>query len=119
MTRITFVIGNGDSRQPIDLELCKQHGLTIGCNAIVRDFHPHIVSAADERMLTEITSTAYTGQLYTRSNWNNKHGALPYPALPYDGKIVQTILGIGIRGHMQSTLLVQHLLVNVISLVLI
>ncbi len=86
MTHITFVIGNGDSRQPIDLESCKQHGLTIGCNAIVRDFHPHIVSAADERMLTEIITTAYTGQLYTRSKWNNKHGALPYPALPYEGE---------------------------------
>ena len=50
MNDITFVVGNGVSRQPIDLEQCKQLGLTIGCNAIVRDFEPHIISAADPRM---------------------------------------------------------------------
>jgi len=82
---VTFVIGNGESRQPIDLELCKQHGLTIGCNAIIRTFFPHIVSAADERMLKEITESNYNGKLYTRSNWNKKYNALAYPDLPYQG----------------------------------
>ncbi len=83
--KVTFVIGNGESRQPIDLESCKQQGLTVGCNAIIRTFFPHIVSAADERMLKEITASNYNGKLYTRSNWNSKYNALPYPQLPYQG----------------------------------
>ena len=56
MSNITFVIGNGVSRQPIDLEQCKQLGLTIGCNAIIRDFEPHIISAADPRMVKHTKS---------------------------------------------------------------
>ena len=65
MNNNAFVIGNGVSRQPIDLEQCKQLGLTIGCNAIVRDFEPHIISAADPRMVTHV-QTLFQGKIYTR-----------------------------------------------------
>ncbi len=83
--RITFVIGNGESRQPIDLDSCKNQGVTVGCNAIVRDFYPDIVSAADQRMVAEVLSSDYPGQLYTRPNWNIKFMVSAYPELPYNG----------------------------------
>lgn len=83
MTHIAFAIGNGESRQSIDLESLQ--GLTVGCNAIIRDFHPDIVSSADQRMVAEIRSSDYTGQIYTRPNWNVKYMVSAYPDLPYQG----------------------------------
>ena len=84
MSNITFVIGNGVSRQPIDLEQCKQLGLTIGCNAIIRDFEPHIISAADPRMVKH-TKSMFHGKIYTRPDWNKRYEVLEYPPLPYKG----------------------------------
>ena len=63
MTNIAFAIGNGESRQPIDLESLQ--GLTVGCNALVRDYSPDILSAADQQMVTEILASEYGGILYT------------------------------------------------------
>ena len=84
MYRSTFVIGNGVSRQPIDLEKCKQLGTTIGCNAIVRDFAPHIISAADSSMV-EHTKSMFNGKIYTRPEWNTRYEVAEYPPLPYEG----------------------------------
>ena len=84
MYRTTFVIGNGVSRQPIDLEKCKQLGTTIGCNAIVRDFAPHIISAADSSMV-EHTKSMFNGKIYTRPEWNTQYEVAEYPPLPYEG----------------------------------
>jgi len=84
MSNITFVIGNGVSRQPIDLEKCKQLGLTIGCNAIIRDFSPHIISAADPRMVKHAKSM-FQGKIYSRPDWNKQYEVLEYPPLPYKG----------------------------------
>ena len=83
--RTSFVIGNGESRKGIDLESCKKLGLTVGCNAIVRDFQPHIISAADQRMIEQIQKTDYIGKLYTRPDWNQKYMIESYPELPYQG----------------------------------
>ena len=83
--RTSFVIGNGESRATVDLEACKKIGLTVGCNAIVRDFHPHVISAADQRMVEHVKSHEYLGKIYTRKDWNFKLLAEPYPALPYQG----------------------------------
>ena len=83
--RTSFVIGNGESRQGIDLNACKKFGLTVGCNAIVRDFQPHLLSAADQRMLDQIRASEYQGKVYTRPDWNQKYTAEKYPALPYVG----------------------------------
>jgi len=83
--RTSFVIGNGESRQSVDLDACKKLGLTVGCNAIVRDFHPHVVSAADQRMVEQIKLTDFQGKIYTRSNWNTKLLVNEYLDLPYQG----------------------------------
>ena len=83
MTNIAFAIGNGESRQPIDLESLQ--GLTVGCNALVRDYSPDILSAADQQMVTEILASEYGGILYTRPDWNTKFKIQSYPKLPYHG----------------------------------
>lgn len=83
--RPSFVIGNGESRSSVDLEACKKRGLTVGCNAIVRDFNPHIVSAADQRMVEHVKSHDYQGKIYTRPDWNIKLLVDEYPDLPYKG----------------------------------
>lgn len=83
--RPSFVIGNGESRQNINLDACKKFGLTVGCNAVVRDFEPHLLSAADQRMLDQIKETRFQGKVYTRPDWNQKYKAEAYPDLPYQG----------------------------------
>ena len=52
-----FVIGNGPSRRGLDLDTLLGE-LTIGCNAIVRDWSPNIVVALDEEMIGEIANNA-------------------------------------------------------------
>ena len=79
-----FVIGNGVSRKPINLNHCKKLGLTVGCNAIIRDFAPHIISAADPRMVTH-AQTLFRVKIYTMPDWNKQHKVLEYPPLPYQG----------------------------------
>ena len=83
--RVSFVIGNGESRGEIELETCKKLGLTVGCNAIVRDFHPHIVSAADQRMVEHVQQSNFTGKIFTRPDWNVKYFVDSFPDLPYQG----------------------------------
>ena len=83
--RSSFVLGNGESRSSVDLAACKKHGLTVGCNAIVRDFDPHIVSAADQNMVEQIKQSGYQGRIYTRPDWNSKLFVEAYPGLPYKG----------------------------------
>ena len=69
-----FVIGNGKSRSNISLEPLKNIGFNIGCNAIVRDWHPDNISCADRRMAEEVSSLGYKGNVYTRDT---------YPKLPF------------------------------------
>jgi hypothetical protein len=47
MSEIAFVIGNGVSRQTIDLEKLKKYGTIYGCNAIYRNFNPDYLVAVD------------------------------------------------------------------------
>ena len=60
-----FVIGNGNSRKNVNLDILKQHGITIGCNAIFRDFTPHHLFANDCEVLHEIISSKYTENNFT------------------------------------------------------
>jgi len=43
-----------------------QHGTVWGCNALYRDFTPHILVAVDRKMQEEILSHNYTGRCYFR-----------------------------------------------------
>ena len=62
-------LGNGQSRQGLDLNKMKDHATVIGCNAIYRDFTPDILVALDSRISHEI---------YRKANHNNMKIHLGY-----------------------------------------
>ena len=54
-----FIIGNGPSRQKLDIEALKGLGTVYGCNAIYRDLAPHFLCAVDKKMIYEIIKSKY------------------------------------------------------------
>jgi hypothetical protein len=62
MTDTVFIVGNGNSRKNFDLNLLKEKGTIIGCNAIYRDFSPDILTLVNYRMIKEV-------QTYARENF--------------------------------------------------
>jgi len=79
-----FVIGNGESRIDIDLQPLKKIGLTVGCNALYRDFNCDILSCCDQRMVHE-AKQVYKNPIYTRPEWSQSLNCTAYPELPYKG----------------------------------
>ncbi len=77
---IAFVLGNGVSRQSVDLELLRPLGKIYGCNALYRDFVPDVLIATDRPIATEIQNSGYalTNKFYTRKPLDNL-GALKVP----------------------------------------
>lgn len=70
MTTIpAFVLGNGRSRQSIDLNQLKKHGCTFGCNAIYREFTPNVLIATDPPITREIELSGYarSNEFWTRT----------------------------------------------------
>lgn len=77
------VIGNGVSRAPIPLD--KIQGITIGCNAVYRDFNPTYLCVVDHAITKEIYESSYPGTVYYRHmtlrrlnlapkiNWHTPH----------------------------------------------
>ena len=55
-----FVIGNGNSRKNVNLNVLSDHGKTVGCNALYRDFAPTYLITHDSSLLHEICSSDYT-----------------------------------------------------------
>jgi hypothetical protein len=80
-----FVLGNGISRQAINLEQLKTHGAIYGCNALYRDFVPDVLVATDMPIATQIQQSGYAKQhrFYTRKPLENL-GALKV-SKPYYG----------------------------------
>ena len=85
-----LVIGNGESRQHLDLDKFKSTHVTVGCNAVHRDTVVNHLVCCDQRMVIEaiknpnIKDTA----VYTRADWADKFlkfGVLRVPDLPYKG----------------------------------
>ena len=54
-----FIIGNGNSRKNVNLNVLKEHGVVIGCNALYRDFAPDHLFTNDSILLHEILSSDY------------------------------------------------------------
>lgn len=68
-----FVIGNGPSRNIVDLHQLKKYGTTYGSNAIHRDYIPDYLVAIDTPMVTEILKNNVDKQtkFYTTSyDWH-------------------------------------------------
>lgn len=65
-----FVLGNGISRQSIDIKSLEPHGMIYGCNALYREYSPDYLIAVDVKMILEISATGYqnTNQLWTNPN---------------------------------------------------
>ena len=63
-----FVLGNGVSRQGIDLDLLKSLGTVYGCNAIYREFVPDVLISTDVPISEAIQKTGYAqkNRMYTR-----------------------------------------------------
>lgn len=54
-----FIIGNGESRKDFDLELLRNRGTIIGCNALYRDFEPDFLVTIDHKMEIEIKNSNF------------------------------------------------------------
>ena len=69
-----FVLGNGISRQGLDLEHLKQLGYVYACNAIYREFTPNVLVSTDTPISKSIQESGYaqSNKMYTRK---------PFPAL--------------------------------------
>lgn len=58
-SKIAFVLGNGTSRKPINVEELHEYGKTYGCNALYRTFSPSYLVAVDVKMVLEINKAGY------------------------------------------------------------
>lgn len=65
---IAFVLGNGQSRQAVDLSNLAVNGTVYGCNAIYRDFEPAVLISTDTPISTRIQEQGVSQKLrhYTR-----------------------------------------------------
>jgi hypothetical protein len=57
--KIAFVLGNGTSRKPIDVNQLKTLGKVYGCNALYRTHEPDYLVAVDTKMILEINKSGY------------------------------------------------------------
>lgn len=75
-----FVLGNGVSRRPIDINLLKSLGAVYACNAVYRTHAVTALVATDRPIATEIQAAGYaqTNRFYTRRP-EPKTGALRVP----------------------------------------
>ena len=83
-----LAIGNGESRNGINLNQFRNH-ITVGCNAVCREYDVDHLICVDRRMVKEAISLQRTKSIYTRKDWigqfNKFQFVLPVPDLPYQG----------------------------------
>ena len=80
MAKVVFCIGNGESRQSIDLIKLRPHGKIYGCNGLYRDFKPDVLTSVDGPMMHEVYQSGYDGELWLR-DWN------PLPGMTYNSVV--------------------------------
>lgn len=75
-----FVIGNGVSRQQIELSTLQALGKVYGCNALYRDFVPNVLVSTDKPISEKIQNSGYPlkNKHYTRKPIPGL-GSLPVP----------------------------------------
>ena len=71
-----FVIGNGTSRSPINIEDLSTLGNTYGCNALYRTFSPDYLVAVDVKMILEISKQGYQRKHTVWTNPNKAYGQI-------------------------------------------
>jgi len=72
-TQYGFVLGNGTSRQTINLDSLRSYGKIYGCNALYREFDPDYLVAVDVKMILEIDNKKY--QKKNPNVWTNPNKA--------------------------------------------
>jgi hypothetical protein len=79
-----FVLGNGVSRQLVDLNNLRHLGQIYGCNALYRDFVPDVLVSTDKPISTRIQDSGYAhnNRFYTRRPVPG-NGANPVPQKYY------------------------------------
>jgi hypothetical protein len=77
---IAFVLGNGRSRQPIDVKKLQKTAPVYACNAIYREFTPDVLVSTDRPIADAIQNSGYahSNRFYTRKPLENS-GALRLP----------------------------------------
>lgn len=72
MNRV-FVLGNGRSRIPYDIEKLRKYGTIIGCNNAYLDINPDILVSVDKPMIDIILDSDYKGKFYIPKNLHDEH----------------------------------------------
>lgn len=70
---ISFVLGNGKSRNQLDITLLKKFGKIYGCNALYREFSPNYLIAVDPKMIFEIEKSGYQNHNEVWTNYNPQY----------------------------------------------
>lgn len=72
--KLAFVIGNGKSRQGVELQQLKHRGTVYVCNQAVFDIPAHHVIAVDRSVAIHIASVGYAldTKLWTRHRWQQQ-----------------------------------------------
>ena len=73
---VAFVLGNGVSRQSIELEPLKSQGTVYGCNALYREFDPNYLVAVDIKMVLEIAEKRYQHKIPVWTNPNKAYSKI-------------------------------------------
>ena len=88
------MIGNGESRNAVDLALFSKDYITIGCNALHRDIEVDNLVCCDRRMVEEAVISKNTSNtvIWVRPDWFNYFRKIRkdkrihcVPNLPYEG----------------------------------
>ena len=74
---VAFVVGNGKSREPINLKDLKPFGKIYACNAVYRSFRPDYLIAVDVKMILEITHHRWQLDNEVWTNPNRQFNSIP------------------------------------------
>jgi hypothetical protein len=98
-----FVLGNGVSRQAVDLAQLSKHGDIYGCNALYREFAPAVLVSTDDPISREIQQSGYSRDRYhyTRKPLPNS-GSHKIPAQYYGFSSGPAAVGIAALDHKKT-----------------
>jgi hypothetical protein len=73
MEEVAFVLGNGTSRAPVDIQKLRKNGPVYACNAVYRtDVVDHLI-AVDAKMVAEIAQSGYQHKHPTWTNFRKSN----------------------------------------------
>ena len=75
---VAFVVGNGKSREPINLKDLKPFGKIYACNAVYRSFRPDYLIAVDVKMILEIAHHRWQLDNEVWTNPNKAYNAMKH-----------------------------------------